>query len=406
MSVPTGYSVIGYGDMITCEPRMSAYAEALRQAITPGCTVIDIGAGSGIFSLLACRYGAGSVIAIETHDAVELLHAAAVANGVRDRITVVQGLSTEFAATVKADVIISDLRGCLPLFEGHIPTIVDARERLLAPGGRLIPMRDRLRVALANHPKTHNSYEEPWLHNKFGLDLSTAHRFAVNQWRKVNFAPADLISNAQDLLVLDYSVISDPNIKVETELTAERAGTAHGFVVWFDAELGPGIGFSNAPGEPEQVYSQSFFPFERAVELTRGDRIEIKLKANLIDGSYVWSWNSCVWRSSSKLPETTYRQSTFLSKILSPRKLAMRSSRFVPPARHAHAVDRHCLSLFDGVKTLGEIAHEVSTEFPDAFTNSVDALRHVTELAERYHKGAVQFEKPNSAIAPVEDDFQ
>lgn len=73
MSGPTVYSVSAYGDMITCEPRLSAYAEALRQAVRPGCTVIDLGAGTGIFALLACQYGAGRVTAIEPADAIRLL---------------------------------------------------------------------------------------------------------------------------------------------------------------------------------------------------------------------------------------------------------------------------------------------------------------------------------------------
>src|SRR6187399_2841708 len=142
MSAPTSYSLVNYGGMVTSEPRMSAYAEALRRAVTPGCTVIDIGAGPGVFSLLACQYGAGSVIAIEPDDSVELLRQMAKDNGCSDRITIVQGLSTEFTPPSRADVIISDIRGCLPLFEGHIPTIIDARERMLAPGGTLIPARD------------------------------------------------------------------------------------------------------------------------------------------------------------------------------------------------------------------------------------------------------------------------
>ena len=65
MIVPTGYSVVDYGCMVQCEPRTSVYAEALRRSITPGCKVIDLGAAFGIFSLLACKYGAGEVVAIE-----------------------------------------------------------------------------------------------------------------------------------------------------------------------------------------------------------------------------------------------------------------------------------------------------------------------------------------------------
>ena len=389
MGRPSGYLVTSYGDMITCEPRMSAYAGALRQAIPPGCRVIDIGAGSGIFSLLACEYGAGLVIAIEPDDSVEVLRASAIANGFGDRITIFQGISTDYVGP-KSDVIISDLRGCLPLFEQHIPSIVDARERLLAPGGRLIPARDRLFAALVHDPEFYLPCTEPWLTNKFGLDLSGGHRFAVNQWRKANFTPIDLMSSPQQLLEIDYSTIDDPDMAIDFTLVPEASGDAHGFLVWFDAELAPGIGFSNAPGEPEQVYGQTFFPFERPVTLAVGDRIAVTLRANLIDDAYVWSWTSKVWRNGATSPEMTYRQSTFLSRILSTDKLAKRSSRFVPPASPAIAVDRHCLSLFDGKKSQGDIADALVAAFPGRFSNKVDALTHVTKIADRYRDGDTQ----------------
>ena len=85
MDRPTGYSVLDYGQMVGCEPRMSAYAAALRAAVTPGCTVIDIGAGPGVFSILACQFGAGSVIAIEPDDLIELLRQFAKDNGYSDQ---------------------------------------------------------------------------------------------------------------------------------------------------------------------------------------------------------------------------------------------------------------------------------------------------------------------------------
>lgn len=389
MAKPTGYLVTSYGDMITCEPRMSAYAEALRQAITPGCRVIDIGAGSGIFSLLACQYGAGSVVAIEPDDSVEVLRASAIANGFSDRITIFQGISTAYTG-LRADVIISDLRGCLPLFEQHIPSIVDARERLLAPGGRLIPARDRLSVALVYDPEFYLPCIEPWLRNSFGVDLSVGHRFAVNNWRKASFTPVDLMAAPQQLLELDYTTITDPNISVNFDLTPEAPGETHGFLVWFDAELAPGIGYSNAPGEPEQVYGQTFFPFEGPITLAAGDRIAVTLHANLIDCAYVWSWTSRVWRAQAASPERTYRQSTFLSKILTPDKLAKRSSEFVPPLTSAIAMDRHCLSLFDGQRSQGDIADALHAAFPDRFRNRVDALTHVTEITSRYCGVGVQ----------------
>ncbi len=384
MSGPTVYSVSAYGDMITCEPRMSAYAEALRQAVRPGCTVIDLGAGTGIFALLACQYGAGRVTAIEPADAIRLLAETAAANGCAERIDIVQGLSTRHVPAAKADVIVSDLRGSLPLFEQHIATLVDARERLLAPGGQLIPQRDRLQVALVNHPEGYTACEEPWIRNRHGLDLRAGQRHAVNTWSKVNLQAEQLLSVAAELAVLDYRTLNDPNMTGRATLQAERDGTAHGLLLWFDAELAPGIGYSNAPGQPALVYGQSFFPFERPLALATGDRIETTVKASLVDGSYVWSWISRLFRGQASSPEQTFRQSSFLAQAISPEKLARRADSHIPVPSEAHAVDQLCLSLIDGRHSLGEIADILLQRFPQRFSDRTAALNHIAGLAGRY----------------------
>ncbi|SDT95892.1 protein arginine N-methyltransferase 1 [Pseudomonas pohangensis] len=384
MSGPTLYSVTSYGDMITNQPRMPAYAEALRQAITPGCTVIDIGAGTGIFSLLACQYGAGTVTAIEPADALMLLRETAAANGFSERIKMVQGLSTEHVPEQKADVIVSDIRGVMPLFEHHIPTICDARERLLAPGGTLIPMRDTLFAALAEHPESYQPCTEPWLQNDYGLDLRAGHRYAVNSWSKANLKPEQLLSASAELAVLDYRSITEPNMAGTVTLKAEKDGTAHGLLIWFDAELAPGIGFSNAPGQPRLVYGQAFFPFEQPLVMIRGDRVEASVKANLVDDSYVWTWTSSLFRADAARPELTLRQSSFLAQVMSPESLARRAHTHVPEPSPAQAADLLVLSLMDGQRSLGEIASILQERFPERFKDNATALNHVAALAGRY----------------------
>ena len=114
------YSVHDYGRMIVDEVRMTAYVTALRAAVKPGSVVIDLGAGTGIFSLYACRFGAKKVYAIETNDAIDVARQIAAANGCADRIEFIQAVSTDVELPERADVIISDLRGSLPLFGQHL----------------------------------------------------------------------------------------------------------------------------------------------------------------------------------------------------------------------------------------------------------------------------------------------
>ena len=55
---------------------------------------------------------------------------------------------SDLVLAYRAGIIISDLRGVLPWFQQHIPSIIDARKRLLARGGVLIPRRDILWAAV------------------------------------------------------------------------------------------------------------------------------------------------------------------------------------------------------------------------------------------------------------------
>jgi protein arginine N-methyltransferase 1 len=312
----TTYSVTQYGSMIACRPRMEAFAAALERAVAPGCTVLDIGAGTGVFSLLACKFGAGRVIAIEPSDAVHVLRASARHNGFADRIEIFQGLSTDFAETACADVIISDLRGSLPLFEHHLPAIIDARQRLLATGGTLIPLRDTIRIALACHPDYRALCDDPWAGNPYGIDLSAGRIHATHRQIKTVLKPADLLCPPADLMVLDYRTVDGPNQQGSATLEVSRDGMLNGFSLWFDAEIATGLGYSNAPGQPTLVYESAFFPLESPVPVAAGDVVEIDMSARLVGNEYVWIHESAVRRSGQGEAELLGRIATNADRAL------------------------------------------------------------------------------------------
>ncbi len=386
MARPTGYRIVGYGDMITDRLRMDAYAQALQRAVRPGCTVLDIGAGTGIFSLLSCQFGAGQVHAAEPDDSIEVARKLAEANGYADRIRFHRALSSSIALTKQADVVISDLRGVLPLFQHHIPAIADGRRRLLAPGGVLIARRDVLWAALIDDQKLYRPYAEPWLKNDYGLDLRAAQPLVVNTWRKVNAKPEQLLVAPTRWATLDYGSVEQPNVSGALTWTAERDGTAHGLVVWFDAELADDIGFSNAPGQPELIYGQAFFPLHAPVELSEGDDISVTLRADLVDDDYVWQWSTRVTSpSDAGCVKASFRQSSFYGAPLSLDKLKQREAGYIPLPAQTAEIDQFVLSMIDGRTSLGEIAASLVARFPQRFARQQDALTHAADVAQRYN---------------------
>ncbi len=306
------YSLHFYGQMLADAPRMDAYLAALRQAVKPDSVVLDLGCGPGVFALMACKFGARRVYAVEPDNIISVAREAAVANGCADRIEFFESLSTEISLPEPANIIISDLRGVLPWFEQHIPSIIDARERLLARAGVLIPRRDVLWAAVVEAPEQYEDLVGPW--QKLDLDLSAGTRLITNTWHKSYLKPEQLLVDPVCWNTLDYCKVQHADVSAEISWRAARNGTAHGVAVWFDSELADGIRFSNHPAAPKMIYGVGLFPFPRPIQIMEGERIQLQLAANLIQDGYVWRWDTHVSAAS-------FKQSTFYGVPLSQAQL-------------------------------------------------------------------------------------
>lgn len=299
--------------MIADAGRTDAYIRALQNAIKPGSVVIDLGSGPGLFALTAAQLGARRVYAIEPDDVIQVGRDAAREHGFSDRIEFIQDLSTNVTLPERADVIVSDLRGVLPWFAHHLPSIVDARARFLAPGGILIPARDTVWAAIVEVHEYYESLVQPWS-DRFAM--SSGRRMAVNNWGKIRITPENLLGAPVCWYELDYYRLEEAGFSEDVSLTAARAGVAHGLTIWFDAELFANIGFSNGPDHEALIYKSAFFPFQEPLEVSAGDRIDVHLNGRLIGDDYVWRWNTTV--ASRKI---SFKQSTVLGIPLSQDRL-------------------------------------------------------------------------------------
>jgi type I protein arginine methyltransferase len=379
------FSVAQFGSMLSDTVRMSAYVKALRGAVEPGAVVLDIGTGTGFFALLACRLGARRVYALEPNNAIQVAREMAQANGYDKRIEFIQKLSSEISLPEPADVMISDLRGVLPLFGHHLPSIIDARERLLSSEATLIPQQDTLWAAVAEAPDSYLSSVVPFDSNPYELDMQAALPFVTNKMHRARVASDQLLVEPKCWGTLDYRTIEGPNLSSEMSWVAMRAGVAHGLSVWFDATLAEDITFSNAPGQPALVYGQGFFPWAKPVPLATGDIVSLALQANLIRGNYVWRWHTCVVdRGHSENVKADFNQSTFGGAPFSPEQLRKRGDSHVPALNEAGQINHLILSLMDGRTSLGDIARRVSEQFPSVFATWHDALMSVSELSRQY----------------------
>ena len=379
------YSISGYGSMIADKGRMEAYSKALAQAMKPDSVVLDIGTGTGIFAMIACQLGAKKVYAIEPSNAIQVAKEIAAANGFSDRIQFFQKLSTQVELPEKADIIISDLRGILPLLENHIPSIIDARERLLKPDGVLIPQCDRLWVAVVELPNLYGHLVNPWDENGYSLNMVAARQLVTNTWLKGRVTPEQLLGEPQCWATLDYTTIKNTDVRAEITWTVEQTRTAHGLSIWFDTTLAEGVSFSNAPDKPELIYGSGFFPWLQPVNLAVGDRVSVVLQAILVGGNYIWCWNTVVFsQGNPKQVKANFKQSSFWGIPLSPTQLCKKTHNYVPRLSQEGKIDKFILELMSEGEALGGIARQLVAQFPSYFINEQEALTRVGELSQRY----------------------
>ena len=377
------YSLLIYGKIISDVVYREGYQEAIRRVVKPGDVVLDLGSGTGFMGLIACQAGARRVYAVEPAYIIQMAKELAAANGYADRVEFIQALSTQITLPEPVNVIVSDLHGALPFFEAGIRAIIDARRRFLAPGGTLIPRREILWVAVAEAPDLYQGFVAPWKDNPYGLNLAPALQLTTHFWERAQIKPTQLLVAPEIWSTLDYSTLESPHVKGELDWRMARRGTGHGLVIWFDADLAPGVGFSVAPGSPTNIYTQGFFPWTEPVDLAEGDRVTVSLAANLVEDNYIWRWDTHI-RDAGGQVKANFRQSTFNTFLESPARLQQRSADHVPTLTRDGQIARFIMEMMDGKASLGDIARRLVAEFPDRFAGDKEALTRAGELSLKY----------------------
>jgi protein arginine N-methyltransferase 1 len=371
--------------MIADSPRLEAYSEAIAKAVQPGDAVLEIGCGPGVFALLACQAGARKVYAIDSEEIVHFARELAVANGFAERTEFIQSDSRRVRLPERVNVIVSDIRGSLPFFGRAIASIEDARTRLLAPGGQLIPQRDMMKVAIIEASDFYSRLVSPWSKSSVALDLSSSLLLVLNGLYGSQFTCEQLLTEPQTWAVLEYSTGAMSFAAADLSFSVSRSGIAHGVCLWFETELVEGIGYSSGPSARKTIYGQVFLPWLEAVPVQRGQRICVSLHANLVGEEYIWRWETKI-PGNGKDADRFFQQSTFQGATFTPQSLRRRAADFVPSLSEEGQANRWMLQAIDGNTSLQDIAQAAAKKFPQIFPRWEDALHRAAELATQFSR--------------------
>ena len=269
--------------------RVLAYKIAINRHVR-GKSVLEIGCGVGVLSLLAEKAGARRVIAVEETSIADIAQTMFERNG--SKIDLRRGNSRDVELDEKVEVVIHEILGNDPLGEDLLPILADARHRFLAPGGRMIP--GRLQIACVGF----HVDDRPWLGPReaarrareldtlYGLDFS-AFADAIEEKPSAfsrlppHFDSGDLTTHilTRECIVADIDLhhdLDESPFGAAPELIVERSGRLGGVLLYFRAHLDEDTHVSNSPFLQTTHWRHWPLMFREIRPVRVGDRIPLR----------------------------------------------------------------------------------------------------------------------------------
>lgn len=278
--------------MLADTARNDAFDAALKKAVTPDMTVLDIGTGSGLLALMAARAGAGRVVACEAHPLIAATARDIVArNGMGERITVIAKRSTELDPDTdlpgRADLVVAEVLDAGLIGEGMLPTSRDALKRLARPGARMIPSAAQVFAQVVHLPALRKVNP---LRDIAGFDLSPFDRYRNQSAHGTVRLEHEIHSHlTAPLPVLRIDFAAPPDWTRPETMTWQAAATADGVaqavVFWFELWLDAEIMVSTGPGGAMRHWGQAvcWLPEDRPVRTGETLAFRVTLADNYLD---------------------------------------------------------------------------------------------------------------------------
>ena len=284
--------------MVADKPRMDFYHAAIARHIQPGDRVVDLGTGTGILAAFAARRGAAVVYAIDHSAIIQDARTLAAHNRI-ENVEFVATHSTDFTVEEPVDVILHEQMGDWLFDEEMVANVGDLRDRILRPGGIILPsrfelycepvkLRDERHVPFLWELEVHGfDYacmegqrpDEPGYYHVRGGDLGAVDYFLG--------APEPVLS--VDLLTLREA---DMPKEIHFTRTVARAGRLDGYAVYFRARVDGDLNLSTSPVDPGRAPHWGFRVLRTDREdFAVGDVIESTLTVGRWSKPDSWRWS-------------------------------------------------------------------------------------------------------------------
>jgi tetratricopeptide (TPR) repeat protein len=258
--------------MMNEHKRNQAYLTALEGAVTPQTSVFEIGTGSGLLAMMAARLGAKQVTTCEAVPLIaETAQRIVADNKLEKTIKVIAKRSTEVELAGKADILVSEIFSSELLGEYVLPSLEDAKRRLLKPKGRVIPAAGQIMIALFGGD---NMRRNLMVDDSFGFNLQRFNGL-VSKKRMIarNDLNIEMLSDPVAAFTFDFEKDDTfPAQNKTLEITAKTGGRCYGIIQWIRLQMDKDTVFENHPALKTSVsnWQQCAYVFDQPVDLKRG----------------------------------------------------------------------------------------------------------------------------------------
>ena len=264
--------------------RNAAFVKALKKVIVPGKSVVaDIGSGTGFLAFIASSLGAKECFLYETGDVLELSKKIAQENGINNCHFI-----RKHSATVKtpprADIVISETLGNFALEEHILENLRDAK-RFLKQDGVMIPQKIRQYVVPVTSDTIFREVQA-WNDVDAKINFAAAKEMSVNNLYVRTVAGKDLYSGPDAMQQWDtIDLLGNEKSKRAGDVswTVNAPETIHGFCLFWECDLLPGVTLSTSPSAPLTHWEQLFLPVPQPIALKKGESLSLTIQS---DSSY------------------------------------------------------------------------------------------------------------------------